>query len=132
MGVVGVLVFIGFRGEFSITLVLDALQRTTGAILWVTFGATTLAGAYSIAGGPTYVANSIIGMDLAPMGVILMMMLIVLFMGAFMDWVGIVLLAMPVFLPLVWWSSSARASARASTCRSGSVSCSASTCRCAS
>ena len=30
-----------------------------------------------------------------------MMMVIFLFMGAFMDWVGIVLLAMPVFLPLV-------------------------------
>jgi TRAP-type mannitol/chloroaromatic compound transport system permease large subunit len=35
------------------------------------------------------------------MGVILMMMLIFLFLGALMDWVGIVLLAMPVFLPIV-------------------------------
>ena len=35
------------------------------------------------------------------MGVILMMMAIFLFMGALMDWVGIVLLAMPVFLPIV-------------------------------
>ncbi|MEP1933525.1 MAG: TRAP transporter large permease subunit, partial [Roseibium sp.] len=33
--------------------------------------------------------------------VILMMMLILLFMGAFMDWVGIVLLIIPVFLPIV-------------------------------
>jgi TRAP-type mannitol/chloroaromatic compound transport system permease large subunit len=30
-----------------------------------------------------------------------MMMLILLFMGAFMDWVGIVLLIIPVFLPIV-------------------------------
>ena len=29
------------------------------------------------------------------------MMLILLFMGAFMDWVGIVLLIIPVFLPIV-------------------------------
>ena len=35
------------------------------------------------------------------MAVILMMMLILLFMGAFMDWVGIVLLIIPVFLPIV-------------------------------
>ena len=35
------------------------------------------------------------------MGIILMMMLILLFMGAFMDWVGIVLLIIPVFLPIV-------------------------------
>ncbi len=35
------------------------------------------------------------------MMVILIMMLILLFMGAFMDWVGIVLLIIPVFLPIV-------------------------------
>ena len=104
IGVVGVLTLIAIRGEFKGSLLLDALQRTmraTGTILWVTFGATALAGAYAIAGGPVFVANSIIGMNLAPIGVVLMMMLIFLFMGAFMDWVGIVLLAMPVFLPLV-------------------------------
>ena len=33
--------------------------------------------------------------------VLLTMMLILLFMGAFMDWVGIVLLIIPVFLPIV-------------------------------
>ena len=35
------------------------------------------------------------------MGIILVMMLMLLFMGAFMDWVGIVLLIIPVFLPIV-------------------------------
>jgi len=35
------------------------------------------------------------------MGVILVMMVIFLIMGMFMDWVGIVLLIMPVFLPIV-------------------------------
>ncbi|MEL7173032.1 MAG: TRAP transporter large permease subunit, partial [Pseudomonadota bacterium] len=62
---------------------------------------TALAGAYTIAGGPTYVADFIVGSELPTMLVILMMMLILLFMGAFMDWVGIVLLIIPVFLPIV-------------------------------
>jgi TRAP-type mannitol/chloroaromatic compound transport system permease large subunit len=35
------------------------------------------------------------------MGVIMFMMVIFLIMGMFMDWVGIVLLIMPVFLPIV-------------------------------
>ena len=34
-------------------------------------------------------------------GVLLVMMVIFLFLGAFMDWTGIVLLVMPVFLPIV-------------------------------
>ncbi len=104
MGTVAVLLLIVFRGEFSVGLVREALMRTfksTGTIIWVTFGATALAGAYSIAGGPQYVAGLIAGAELPTMGILLVMMVIFLFLGAIMDWVGIVLLVMPVFLPIV-------------------------------
>jgi tripartite ATP-independent transporter DctM subunit len=104
MGTVAVLLLIVIRGEFTFTLFREALMRTfksTGTIIWVTFGATALAGAYSIAGGPAYVANLIVGAELPTMGILLTMMVIFLFLGAFMDWVGIVLLVMPVFLPIV-------------------------------
>ena len=46
-------------------------------------------------------AETILAYDLKPMYLIFMMQLMFLVMGAFMDWVGIVLLAMPVFLPIV-------------------------------
>ncbi|MEM6888612.1 MAG: TRAP transporter large permease subunit [Pseudomonadota bacterium] len=104
MGALAVLVIAIFRGEASFDLVWDSLMRTlksTGTIIWVTIGAAALAGAYTIAGGPVYVADFIVGSDLPTMGIILAMMLILLFMGAFMDWVGIVLLIIPVFLPIV-------------------------------
>ena len=104
MGTVAVLLLIVLRREMSLVLLREALMRTfksTGTILWVTFGATALAGAYSIAGGPNYVANLIVGWELPTMSIILAMMLIFLFLGAFMDWTGIVLLVMPVFLPIV-------------------------------
>ena len=104
MGVVAVLIIIVIRGEMSWALFKEALMRTyksTGTILWITFGATALAGAYTIAGGPTYVANLIIGTELPTLGILLVMMLIFLILGAVMDWVGIVLLVMPVFLPIV-------------------------------
>ena len=104
MGVVAVLIISVFRGEASFDLVWESLMRTlksTGTIIWVTIGAAALAGAYTIAGGPQYVADLIVGLDMLTMGILLMMMLILLFMGAFMDWVGIVLLIIPVFLPIV-------------------------------
>ena len=104
MGALAVFVIALLRGEASFDLVWDSLMRTlksTGTIIWVTIGAAALAGAYTIAGGPTYVANLIIGAELPTMGILLVMMLILLFMGAFMDWVGIVLLIIPVFLPIV-------------------------------
>ena len=104
MGSVAVLFLIWTRKEFSWKLLQEASMRTfksTGTIIWVTFGATALAGAYTIAGGPTFVANLIVGYDLPTMGVLAVMMVIFLFLGAFMDWTGIVLLIMPVFLPIV-------------------------------
>ena len=104
MGVVATLIIIYFRKELTWFLFKDALVRTfkaSGTILTITFGATTLAGAYSLAGGPTYVAETILAYDLRPMYLIFMMQIMFLILGAFMDWVGIVLLAMPVFLPIV-------------------------------
>ena len=104
MGVIAVFLLSIIRGEMSFEVVWDALIRTmksTGTIIWVTIGASALAAAYTLVGGPTFVANLIVGADLPTMGVILVMMLIFLIMGMFMDWVGIVLLIMPVFLPIV-------------------------------
>ena len=104
MGVMAVFVIGMIRREMTFEIVWDAVMRTmksTGTIIWVTIGAASLAGAYTLAGGPTYVANMIIGYDLPTMSIILVMMLIFLIMGMFMDWVGIVLLIMPVFLPIV-------------------------------
>jgi TRAP-type mannitol/chloroaromatic compound transport system permease large subunit len=104
MGVVAVLIISVFRGEANFDLVWDSLMRTlksTGTIIWVTIGAAALAGAYTIAGGPQYVADLIVGLEVPTMGILLIMMVILLFMGAFMDWVGIVLLIIPVFLPIV-------------------------------
>jgi TRAP-type mannitol/chloroaromatic compound transport system permease large subunit len=104
MGVIAVLILTILRREFSLTLLWDSLKRTlksTGTIIWITMGATALAGAYTIAGGPAYIANMIVGAEMPTMLVIFIMMLMFLFMGALMDWVGIVLLVMPVFLPIV-------------------------------
>ena len=104
MGVVAVFFITVARGEMTFGIVWDSLMRTlksTGTIIWVTIGAATLAAAYTLVGGPTYIANMIVGADLPTMGIILVMMVIFLIMGMFMDWVGIVLLIMPVFLPIV-------------------------------
>ena len=104
MGAFAVFLIAVFRGEATVHILWDSLLRTlksTGTIIWVTIGAATLAGAYTLAGGPSYIANVIVDSELPTMIVLLTMMVILLFMGAFMDWVGIVLLIIPVFLPIV-------------------------------
>jgi len=104
MGALAVFVIALLRGEASVGLVWDSLMRTlrsTGTIIWVTVGAAALSGAYTLAGGPAYIAQLIVGAEMPTFLVLLTMMVILLFMGAFMDWVGIVLLIIPVFLPIV-------------------------------
>ena len=104
MGALAVFVIAAMRGEASVALVWESLMRTlrsTGTIIWVTVGAAALSGAYTLAGGPAYIAELIVGAEMPTMMVLLTMMVILLFMGAFMDWVGIVLLIIPVFLPIV-------------------------------
>ena len=104
MGVVATLSLITIRSELNLVMLFEGLEQTfksVGTILWVTFGATVLAGAYSLSGGNAYVANLMLGLDIPPIGLILIMMLIFLVLGMFMDWIGIVLLTMPVFMPIV-------------------------------
>ena len=104
MGVVATFLLITIRRELSLRTLLEGMEQTfrsVGTILWVTFGATVLAGAFSLSGGNDYVAGAILDLDISPLGVIFMMMLVFLVLGMFMDWIGIVLLTMPVFIPIV-------------------------------
>ena len=64
-------------------------------------GVAALVFAYSFACCLRFVADMISGCEMPTMFVLLSMMFILFIMGAFMDWVGIVLLIIPVFLPIV-------------------------------
>ncbi len=104
MGVVGTLIAAAFRGELRWVIVRDSLQQTMstcGMLLWLSFGATAMIGVYNLAGGPAFVREVITGLPLPPLGIILVMMGILLLLGCIMDWVGICLLTMPIFVPIV-------------------------------
>ena len=104
MGVVGTLIASAFRRELTWKLVTQAAQqtmRTCGMLLWLSFGATAMIGVYNLAGGPHFVHDLFTGLHMPPVAVILMMMLILLVLGCIMDWVGICLLTMPIFVPIV-------------------------------
>jgi tripartite ATP-independent transporter DctM subunit len=104
MGVVGTLIASAVRGELKLEHVRESVRqtmRTCGMLLWLSFGATAMIGVYNLAGGPHFVKELMTGLDLPPVGVILIMMAILLVLGCIMDWVGICLLTMPIFVPVV-------------------------------
>ncbi|MCG6975476.1 MAG: TRAP transporter large permease subunit [Acidiferrobacterales bacterium] len=75
--------------------------RVTGMVLWIIFGATLFVGFYVLQGGQQYVNEMIVATNLGPYGILALMMIILVVLGMFLDWVGILLLAVPIFVPLM-------------------------------
>ena len=104
MGAVGAIASAAVRRELSWTMLRGALfqtMNTCGMLLWITFGATALIGVYNLLGGDTFIKGLITGLPLPPLGIIVVMMAVLMVLGLFMDWIGICLLTMPIFVPVV-------------------------------
>ncbi len=103
VGVCGAITSALIRRELSWPMLRGALiqtMTTVGILLWLAFGANALIGIYNIMGGTTYLKGLITGLPLDPLGIIVVMMLILVVLGMFMDWIGILLLTMPIFVPV--------------------------------
>ena len=69
-----------------------ATLKATSMVMWIFFGATMFVGFFIVKGGQTFVA---------PYGILGLMMLILFVLGMFLDWVGILLLTVPIFVPIL-------------------------------
>ncbi|WP_430514024.1 TRAP transporter large permease [Pannonibacter phragmitetus] len=104
IGVGGVILSTILRGEFSFKLLRDAAMQTlstVGMIVWIGIGATAIVGVYNLMGGVNFVSGMITGISDNPTVIVLVMMAILFVLGAFLDWVGIALLTMPIFVPII-------------------------------
>lgn len=70
-------------------------------VMWIIFGASIFVGFYILQGGQTFVQELISGAGLGPYAVLALMMVLLVALGMFLDWVGILLLAVPIFVPLI-------------------------------
>lgn len=75
--------------------------RISVMIIFIALAATLFTGAFLGSGCGTVVANFLLGLPLGRWGVFLMMLLIIFIMGMFLDWVGIVMIMVPIFGPIV-------------------------------
>ncbi|MDW3204348.1 MAG: TRAP transporter large permease subunit [Alphaproteobacteria bacterium] len=104
VGVLGVLLSTVVRGEFSLSMLKGAALQTLstcGMIVWIGIGASALVGVFNLMGGIDFVSSLLTGISEEPKVVILVMMAILFLLGMFLDWVGIALLTMPIFVPVV-------------------------------
>jgi tripartite ATP-independent transporter DctM subunit len=104
VGAAGALLASLFGGTLGLRDIHETIVQTgraMGPVMWTFFGATGLVGIYTLVGGITYVSGLISDLPLPPIGVIIVMMIILILLGMVLDWVGIALLTLPIFIPVV-------------------------------
>jgi tripartite ATP-independent transporter DctM subunit len=104
MGVAGTLLACAIRGELRWSLLREAAWQTMstcGVVLWLVLGTNALIGVYNLMGGIAYATELFRAFPLPPLGVVLVMVAVWIAMGMFLDWIGIMLLTMPIFVPTI-------------------------------
>jgi tripartite ATP-independent transporter DctM subunit len=75
--------------------------RVTAMILWITIGARAFISVFVATGGADSLLNFVETLEASRWIVLGAMVLILIFLGLFLDEIGIILLCVPVFLPIV-------------------------------
>lgn len=104
MGVLGALFSAAAYRQLNMDLIREASIRTfklTGMIVWILFAAHAFSSAYQSMGAHEFIDSLMQMIPGGRWGILIAMMLIVFLFGMVLDPVGIMLITLPVFLPIV-------------------------------
>ncbi|UOA16511.1 TRAP transporter large permease [Sulfitobacter dubius] len=104
VGVLGALLSAIFSGRLELSSLNAAATdtlRVTAMILWITLGAKAFISVFVATGGADSVLNFVESLDSSRYVVLLAMLLVLIFLGLFLDEIGIILLCVPVFVPII-------------------------------
>ncbi|TDE37881.1 TRAP transporter large permease [Antarcticimicrobium sediminis] len=75
--------------------------KASAMVIWIMFGATIFVGLYVLEGGQQFVQNALQSTGFGPWGILVIMQIVLIVLGMFLDWVGILLLCVPIFVPII-------------------------------
>ncbi len=104
VGCLGAYIIAVIKGRMAWKDLIQAAINTikaSGMVMWTMFGANVFIALYIMVGGGEFVNNMLLGSGLGKWTVIWIMMFIVIFLGMFVDWVGILMLIIPLFGPII-------------------------------
>lgn len=104
VGVIVAFVLMAIRGAFNREAIADAFAKTlstTGMIYLIIMGAILFATFISVTGIADLMSNTVRDMDASPVVVIIVIALMLLVLGSFLDGLALMLLTTPIFLPIV-------------------------------
>ncbi|MEC7257317.1 MAG: TRAP transporter large permease subunit [Pseudomonadota bacterium] len=92
-----------FTGRLTVTALRDSFMealRTTASLFFIAIGAILFTRFLAMSGLPRATGDIVEAWNLGTLGVILIMIVVYLILGMFLDPLGIILLTLPVFLPM--------------------------------
>ncbi len=104
IGSFGAIIVAMMHRRFSLQALREAsitTARASAMVLWIIFGASIFVGFFILQGGQTFITEGILSTGLSPYGILFLMMVMLVFLGMFLDWVGILLLTVPIFVPII-------------------------------
>jgi len=103
LGALSVIVLAACYGEMTWKGLLKSLEgalRVTVMAFLIIFGSATFAQVLAFTGASSGLMNWALGFQLSPLGMLLMMIGVIFFLGCFMDQLSMMLLTAPIFFPL--------------------------------
>lgn len=104
LGCAGALLLALLYGRLSVRLVLDALTATTqltAMILLIVVAGSMFASVFIVHQGGELVAALIASLGLGDIGIIIVFLAIVFVLGAILDWVSVLTICLPIFIPIL-------------------------------
>ncbi|MGB5062393.1 MAG: TRAP transporter large permease subunit [Candidatus Competibacter sp.] len=103
LGGVGALILAALNRKLTWEVIVQSslsTLRTTAMIMLLFVGGKLFSVVFLSIGGGDVVADLLLGMDVSPYVVLAIMMSVVFFLGMFIDWAAILLVAVPIFTPI--------------------------------
>lgn len=104
VGAAGSLALTIAYGRFSWPILIEALKRTvkiTSMTMLIVVGGIMFASIFIVNGGDTLVADMVKHFELSTTGIIVLFLVIIFILGFVLDWISVVLIALPIFDPLI-------------------------------
>jgi tripartite ATP-independent transporter DctM subunit len=76
--------------------------RITSMIIFIAIGSNLFTGAFLNAGCGQVITDLLLGMGLGRWGIFIILLIIIFILGCFIDWVGILMITIPIFAPILF------------------------------
>jgi tripartite ATP-independent transporter DctM subunit len=104
VGAAGALLLALMNRQLNLPVLKDSLQQTTKTasfIFAIFMGATAFSVVLRGLGGDQVIEETLLGLDIGPMGVLIVVLLVTFLLGFFLDWVEITLIVLPLVAPVM-------------------------------